>query len=85
MEQATFDKAKQLNDRITELTYAVSDIDQIIKSVPYKLILVGAFDDRQVLINLKNQDNRLADDIKDYIVRRLEKERDNLFNEFKKL
>lgn len=85
MEQATFDKAKQLNDRITELTYAVSDIDQIIKSVPYKLILVGAFDDRQVLINLKNQDNQLADDMKDYIVRRLEKERDNLFDEFKKL
>jgi hypothetical protein len=85
MEQATFDKAKQLNDRITELTYAVSDIDQIIKSVPYKLILVGAFDDRQVLINLKNQDNQLADDMKDYIVRRLEKERDNLFVEFKKL
>ena len=85
MEQATFDKAKQLNDRIKELTYAVSDIDQIIKSVPYKLILVGDFDDRQVLINLKNQDNRLADDMKDYIVRRLGKERDNLFNEFKKL
>lgn len=75
MEQKTFNKAKILDERIIAIDKALQDIKTMTEQTMQRIILIGAFDDRAVRIELGEKQNTiLADDIKDYIIRRLEKD-----------